>query len=134
MNEKLNKELDLEREYYNGLSEDLIKQVYKSNGIKLTNSLLKFEKEFSGIKLPFGSGYVEFKIIRGGGFPFDPDIATIEVELKENEESGFLIKCADIGGMIEFYLDAEGRLYKDFELIHNSFEEFVNEKKDTNKK
>ncbi|MGB0869631.1 MAG: hypothetical protein ACPGSD_08530 [Flavobacteriales bacterium] len=60
------------------LSKSSIKKALEENGILPTNELIDFEHNFGGLKLDLHNHEFQFGLIWGGGFPFNPELATVE--------------------------------------------------------
>jgi len=107
-------------------SEQLVKKAFAANGIELTPALLDFELKFGGTTILIGKVRVEFGIIWGGGFPFNPELTTIEFEHNDLGDAEYLFECAKSDYPMYFAIDEKGRYYEDYELKFESFEEFLN--------
>lgn len=105
----------------------MIAEVFQNHGFQLTTALLEFEQKYSGLSLKAGLVEIQFGIISGGGFPFNPNTAVIEFERSETEENFALFTCARTELPITIALDEKGRYYEDGKLLYDSFEEMLSE-------
>jgi len=108
------------------ISEAQIIRTFELNGLEPTKELVEFELKYGGLILPAGLEEIEFGIIWGGGFPFNPELAIVEYEESESADHRYDIKCARTQYQMDFTLDENGRYYEDYELMHNSFDELIN--------
>lgn len=108
-----------------GLNREEIVQCFVQNGLEPFPELIDFELKYSGLILYAGLEPVEFGIIWGGGFPFDPQTAIIEFEAAETDDHSYDFLCARSNLPIHCTLDEKGRYYEDGELKFISFEDFL---------
>ena len=108
------------------LTENQISEALQQNDLPVTKELVAFELNYAGLIIHAGLVPVEFGFIKGGGYPFNPNLATIEFELNEKGDSRFLIKCAYTEWQADIMIDENGNVYHDYEPQKISINNYLN--------
>lgn len=114
----------LNREAKN-LSEAQINETFLNAGLQNYDALLNFELNYSGYIFYAGLEPIKFKLIEGGGYPFNSKMAIIDFEESETDDHKFDFYIAETNYQMRFTIDEDGRYYEEFDLMHSSFEKFL---------
>lgn len=108
------------------IPKDKIIKALINNGINATKELVDFEHNFGGLKLIIENHEFQFGLLWGGGFPFDPELASVENGVDDlYTEKKSEIYCSSNSCFDNFIIDEYGSIFLDEEKLYENFEDLL---------
>jgi hypothetical protein len=127
LSERAERYLKTKERNNNFCSRDDIINTFKLNNIPIYEPLIAFEERYSGYSFNVNEVPIKFGLINGGGFPYNPKLATIDFEHSNSVDHKYDFICGLSEYPITFTLDENGRYYEDYSIEHSSFNKVIEE-------